>query len=110
MRLLHALDLDFADGVRHPLGSLRLGGLEEDFGSRLRQHHLGEMAVDGLQLRLTLKAEYKRVFALPVLGNRSVQLRETLQGRQLIEDKPYRRLVLFRGAQQTQNQPVNPET
>jgi hypothetical protein len=33
--LLHALDLDFTDGVRDPFGGLRFGRLEEDFGGWL---------------------------------------------------------------------------
>ena len=48
VRLLHALDLDFADGIGDPLGCFRLRRLQEDLGGGLGQHHLGHVAVDRL--------------------------------------------------------------
>ena len=96
MRLPHPLDLDFADGFADPFGGLRLGGLEEDFGGGLRQHDLGDVAVDDLKLGLALEAKHQRVPAFAVLSDSRMELRQTLQARQLIQDKPYRVLVLGR--------------
>ena len=104
------LDLDFADGVRHPLGGLWLRGFQEDFGGRLREHHLGHVAVDELKLGLALEAKHKRVLRFPVLGDGGVELRQALQAGQLVQHKPDRVLAFLRFIQETQNQQVNPQT
>ena len=36
-----------------------------------------------------LEAKHDRVVGFPVLGNRRVQLRQPLQGRQLVQNKPH---------------------
>ena len=108
MRLPQPLDLNFADGVRHPFGGLGLRDFQEYLGGRLRQHDLGQMTVDHLKLGLALKAKDERVLRLSVLCDRSMELRQTLQTRQLVQHKPDRMLALFRLIQETQYKQVNP--
>ena len=78
VRLLHALDLNLSNRIADPLCRLGFRRLEKDFGGRLRQHDLGQMAIDHLKLRLPLEAEHKRVPALPVLRNCGMQLGQAL--------------------------------
>src|SRR5271154_5913968 len=68
------------------------------------------MTVDHLKLGLTLKAKNERVLRLSVFCDRSMQLRQTLQTRQLVQHEPDRMLALFRFIQETQYEQVNPET
>src|ERR1700744_2821865 len=109
MSLLNALDSYLPDSIRDPLCSLWLGCLQEDLRGWLRQHHLGEMPIDVFQLGLTLESKNKRIFALSVFGDGRVELWQSLKAGKLIKDKPYGRLVFFRGPQKPQTQPVNPE-
>ena len=92
VRFLHALDLHFADGAAHPLGGIRLRRFEEDLRGGLREHDLGEVAVDDFQLRLALETENDRVARFAILGDGGVQLRQLLQAGQLVEHKPDRTL------------------
>jgi hypothetical protein len=66
------------------------------------------MPVDHLKLGLTLETKDKGVLCLSVLGDRSVKLWETLQTRQLVQDKPDRMLALFRLIQETEHKQVDP--
>src|SRR6266702_3448472 len=67
------------------------------------------MTVDHLKLRLALKAKDERVLCLSVLCDRSMQLRQTLQTRQLVQHEPDGMLALFRLVQETQYEQINPE-
>jgi hypothetical protein len=109
MCFFHPLHLNFADGVRHPLGCFRLRGFQEDFRCRLREHHLGDMSIDVLQLGLPLKAENERILAFSVLGNGGVKLTESLQACEFVEHKPHRCLVLLGCTEEPQDEPVDPE-
>ena len=53
-------------------------GFEKDFGRRLREHDLRQMAVDDLKLGLALKAKHERILALSVLGDGGMELRKPL--------------------------------
>src|SRR5579859_3760953 len=96
VRLLHALDLNFADGVGHPFSGLRLRGLEEYLGGRLREHDLGEVSVDDLQLRFALKSKNERVLGFPIFSDGGVELRQPLQAGKLVQNEPYRSLIVLR--------------
>lgn len=74
LRLFQTLDLNLADGLRYPFRSLRLSRLHEDFGGRLREHHLGQMTIDDLKLGFALKTKNQRVFRLPIFSDRRVKL------------------------------------
>src|ERR1700737_4382192 len=67
------------------------------------------MTVDHLKLGLALKAKDERVLRLSVLRDRSMQLRQTLQTRQLVQHEPDGMLTLFRFIQETQYKQINPE-
>src|ERR1700677_3753479 len=67
------------------------------------------MTVDHLKLGLTLKAKDERVLRLSVLCDRGMQLRQTLQTRQLVQYEPDGMLALFRLIQETQYKQINPE-
>jgi hypothetical protein len=101
-------DLNLADKLTHPLTGLRLFGGEPDARRGLRQHDLGEMPVQILKLGLALEAQHHRIAALAGLGDGGVKLRQLLQARQLVDDKPHPPLRLRRLIQQPQNQPINP--
>ena len=98
VRLFHPLDLDFSDGAADPFGGIRFGCLEKDFGRRLREHDLGQVAVDDFQLRFALEAEHDRIARLAVLRDGGMELRQLLQAGQLVEHKPDR-VLLFGRAQ-----------
>ena len=68
------------------------------FGGRLREHDLGEVAVDDFQLRLALESEHDWIARFAVLRDGGMQLRQLLQAGQLIEHKPDR-VLLFGWAQ-----------
>ena len=61
MGLAQPFDLDLADGLADPFGGARLGGAQEDFRGRLREHGLGILAVAGFHLAAALEAENDRV-------------------------------------------------
>src|ERR1700730_14103195 len=86
--LLQTFGFHITQGLRDPLRSVRCARAEEDFGRRLRQHRLGIEPVALRQLRPPLEAKYERTIALAGLGHRRVQLREPLQARELVDDKP----------------------
>ena len=94
----------------YPQGRGRLCRLEEDLRRGLRQHDLGEMAVNDLKLRLALEPKNDRIARFPIFRDRSVQLRKSLKARQLIEHKPDRMLSRFWCAQEAQNEHVDPKT
>src|ERR1700730_17063350 len=87
-RLAEAFDLDLADGFRDPLRRIRLTRLKEDLRRWLRQHRLCNMAVQSLDLALSLEAQHHRIVRFSVLRYRRRELRKTLQTRQLIEHEP----------------------
>ena len=66
----------------------------------LREHNLGQMAIDHFELGFPLESQHKWIFALPVFSNRRVKLRELLEARQLINHKPDLFLSGLRCAQQ----------
>src|SRR5438876_10436257 len=86
--LFQALRFYIADRLRDPLRCLRFARAEKDFGRRLRQHGLSIEPVPHGHLRPPLEAEYERTIALAGLGHRRVQLREPLEARELVDDKP----------------------
>ena len=61
------------------------------------------------KLGLALETQHQRIPALSVLGDGRVELGETLQARQLVQDKPYRLLVRLGRIQEPQHQQVDPE-
>src|ERR1019366_8094592 len=100
VRFLHALDFDFPNCVADPLCRLGFSRLERDLGGRLGEHDLRQVAINHLKLRLPLESKDKRISALPVLGNRGMELGQALQAGQFVEHKPDRRLVLLRRGQE----------
>src|SRR5580704_3983805 len=68
--LLHTFNLYFADAVTHPFAGFGLLRFEVNTGAWLGEHHLCQVAIDDLQLCLSLESEDDRVIALAVLGDR----------------------------------------
>jgi len=76
--LPQAFDLDLSNGIRNPLGGVRLSGAKKDLGGWLRQHSLGLVAITGFELAAALEAKHKGDVGFAVLGNGGVQLRQSL--------------------------------
>ena len=74
----------------------------------LRQHHLGQMAVQIFKLGFALEAKHYGVPALAGFRDGRVKLWKFLQARQLVDDEPHALLHLGRFIQKSQYQPVNP--
>ena len=110
LRLLHALNLDLADGLGDPFGGFGLRGLHEDFGRGLGQHDLGQMAVNVLKLGLALEAEHQRILAILRFSVMAVwSCGKLLQAGQLVDHKPDVALSRLRRGQQPHDQQVDPE-
>ncbi len=106
--LAQPFDFYFADELADPLAGLRLLRREPNAGRWLRQHDLGEMAVQVFKLGFALESKHDRIPALAGLGDGSVELRQLLQARQLVDDKPHTLLRLRGLIQEPQYQPINP--
>ena len=106
--LFHALDLDLADPVAHPLASFGLLRFEINAGAWLREHDLGQVPIDHFELSLSLEAEDDRIVALAILGQRGCQLRKALQAREFVEHEPNSFLVRLRLIEQPHHQHVDP--
>ena len=104
-----ALDFDLTDRVGDPLRRVRLTGAEEDLGRRLGEHGFGVVAVPRLKLAASLETEDHWVVRFPVLGDRGVQLRQTLQARELVQDEPRRMRPGLPLIHQAQHQQVQPQ-
>ena len=108
--LFQALGFHITQRLRDPLRRVRFARAEEDFGRRLRQHGLGIEPVPLRQLRPPLEAEDERTIALAGLGHRRVELREPLEARELVDDKPRAPAGRLRLIHQAQHERVQPET
>ena len=62
---------------------------EKDLGRGLREHRLGIVAVTRFELAPALESEHDRIVRLPVFGDGSVQLWQSLQAREFVEHEPH---------------------
>src|SRR5438876_9265197 len=69
VRLLHPLDLHFADGAAYPLCGIGLCCSEEDLSGGLREHDLGQVSIDNFQLGLALETQNEWVARFAILGD-----------------------------------------
>ena len=89
VRFAQPFHFDFADELADPLAGLRLLRREPNAGRWLREHDLGEMAVQVFELGLALESEYDGIPALAGFGDGGMKLRQLLQAGQLVDDEPH---------------------
>src|SRR5581483_5433716 len=100
----------FANEFAHPVARFWFLRSEPDTCCGLRQHHLGQMAVQVLKLGLALEAKHDRIPAFASFADGRVELGQLLQARQFVDHKPHAPLSLSRLVQETYNKPINPQT
>jgi hypothetical protein len=87
-RLFRPLHFYFSNGVRDPFGRARLAGMQENLRRWLRQHGFGFMPIPHFQLATALESDYDRISGLAILGQGSMQLRQSLQACELVKNEP----------------------
>src|SRR5713226_319264 len=108
--LSYPLDLLFSYGVANPFRCVRLARAQEDFRRRLRHHRFRFVPITHFQLAASLETQHHRIVGFAVLRDRRVQLRQPLQGRQLVQNEPYRTRTHAALIHQTQHEHVQPQT
>jgi hypothetical protein len=68
------------------------------------------VAVNHFKLSFALETQHERIFRLSIFRDRRVELRQTLQTRQLVQHKPDRVLAFLGFVQQAQNEKIDPQT
>src|SRR5712692_8165588 len=85
--LAYPLNLLFSDGVANPFRCVRLARAQEDFRRGLRHHRLRFVPITHFQLAAALKTQDHRIVGFAILGDCRVQLRQSLQSRQFVQNE-----------------------